>query len=165
MCVLLGLGLWRPPPPPLAVHEASADGSRRAQGAHAHARQGHERQRSALQAHAAVLAEDDRGGGGCRVCAAPPPPRNLCTPLRRSAGAAAAVDRFRFRVSLTRRPAGSPRQVDELICKFSKKGLTPSQIGVLLRDNHGIAQVSTVTGSKVLRILKGHGVCLPPRGC
>ena len=44
-----------------------------------------------------------------------------------------------------------------MICKFSKKGLTPSQIGVLLRDNHGIAQVSTVTGSKVLRILKGQG--------
>jgi small subunit ribosomal protein S13e len=48
-------------------------------------------------------------------------------------------------------------QVQDLICKFSKKGLTPSQIGVLLRDNHGIAQVSTVTGSKVLRILKGQG--------
>ena len=47
--------------------------------------------------------------------------------------------------------------MQELICKFSKKGLTPSQIGVLLRDNHGIAQVSTVTGSKVLRILKGQG--------
>ena len=43
------------------------------------------------------------------------------------------------------------------IVKFAKKGMTPSQIGVLLRDNHGIAQVSTVTGSKVLRILKGHG--------
>ncbi len=48
--------------------------------------------------------------------------------------------------------------MQDLICKFSKKGLTPSQIGVLLRDNHGIAQVSTVTGSKVLRILKGQGV-------
>ena len=47
--------------------------------------------------------------------------------------------------------------MQDLICKFSKKGLTPSQIGVLLRDNHGIAQVSTVTGSKVLRILKGQG--------
>ena len=52
--------------------------------------------------------------------------------------------------------------MQELICKFSKKGLTPSQIGVLLRDNHGIAQVSTVTGSKVLRILKGQGACLVP---
>ena len=51
-----------------------------------------------------------------------------------------------------------PHQVEDLICKFSKKGLTPSQIGVLLRDNHGVAQVGTVTGSKVLRILKGHGL-------
>lgn len=51
-----------------------------------------------------------------------------------------------------------PPQVEDLICKFSKKGLTPSQIGVLLRDNHGVAQVGTVTGSKVLRILKGHGL-------
>lgn len=53
-------------------------------------------------------------------------------------------------------------QVQELICKFSKKGMTPSQIGVLLRDNHGIAQVSTVTGSKVLRILKGQGARVGP---
>lgn len=54
-------------------------------------------------------------------------------------------------------------QVEDLICKFSKKGLTPSQIGVLLRDNHGVAQVGSVTGSKVLRILKGHGAPVFPR--
>lgn len=48
-------------------------------------------------------------------------------------------------------------QVEENICKFAKKGLTPSQIGVILRDSHGIAQVKSVTGSKILRILKGHG--------
>lgn len=51
-------------------------------------------------------------------------------------------------------------QVNDLICKASKKGLTPSQIGVLLRDSHGIAQVGTVTGSKVLRILKAQGAFL-----
>lgn len=45
----------------------------------------------------------------------------------------------------------------EIIGKFAKKGMTPSQIGVLLRDSHGIAQVKSVTGSKVLRILKGQG--------
>lgn len=49
-------------------------------------------------------------------------------------------------------------QVEENICKFAKKGLTPSQIGVILRDSHGIAQVKSVTGSKILRILKAHGV-------
>ncbi|RRT61612.1 hypothetical protein B296_00044084, partial [Ensete ventricosum] len=46
--------------------------------------------------------------------------------------------------------------VEESICKFSKKGLTPSQIGVILRDSHGIAQVKSVTGNKILRILKAH---------
>jgi small subunit ribosomal protein S13e len=49
-------------------------------------------------------------------------------------------------------------EVEEHICKLAKKGLTPSQIGVILRDSHGIAQVNSVTGSKVLRILKGHGI-------
>jgi len=48
--------------------------------------------------------------------------------------------------------------VEENICKFAKKGLTPSQIGVILRDSHGIAQVKSVTGSKILRILKAHGM-------
>ena len=48
-------------------------------------------------------------------------------------------------------------KVDENICKFAKKGMTPSQIGVILRDSHGIAQVKSVTGSKILRILKAHG--------
>ena len=43
------------------------------------------------------------------------------------------------------------------ICKLAKKGLTPSQIGVILRDSHGIAQVKSVTGNKVLRILKTNG--------
>lgn len=49
-------------------------------------------------------------------------------------------------------------QVEDNICKFAKKGLTPSQIGVILRDSHGIAQVKSVTGSKILRILKAHGM-------
>ncbi|CAG7874004.1 unnamed protein product [Brassica rapa] len=50
------------------------------------------------------------------------------------------------------------KQVDESICKFAKKGLTPSQIGVILRDSHGIPQVKSVTGNKILRILKAHGL-------
>ena len=51
-----------------------------------------------------------------------------------------------------------PLKVADHICKLAKKGLTPSQIGVILRDSHGIGQVKSVTGSKVLRILKGHGM-------
>ncbi|KAF1872509.1 hypothetical protein Lal_00016810 [Lupinus albus] len=52
----------------------------------------------------------------------------------------------------------SSQDVEENICKFAKKGLTPSQIGVILRDSHGIAQVRSVTGNKILRILKAHGL-------
>jgi small subunit ribosomal protein S13e len=48
--------------------------------------------------------------------------------------------------------------VVETILKLAKKGLTPSQIGVQLRDSMGIPQVKSLTGSKILRILKVKGV-------
>lgn len=41
----------------------------------------------------------------------------------------------------------NPDQVVDQICKLAKKGATPSQIGVMLRDSHGVAQVKVVTGS------------------
>ena len=47
--------------------------------------------------------------------------------------------------------------VDQIV-KLAKKGMYPSQIGVLLRDSHGIPQVKYVTGSKILRILKKNGL-------
>ena len=40
----------------------------------------------------------------------------------------------------------TPEQVVDQICKLAKKGATPSQIGVTLRDAHGIAQVKVITG-------------------
>ena len=49
-------------------------------------------------------------------------------------------------------------QVEDHVCKLAKKGLTPSQIGVLLRDSNGIAQVKSVTGNKILRLLKKNGL-------
>lgn len=70
----------------------------------------------------------------------------------------------------------TPEQVVDQICKLAKKGATPSQIGVVLRDSHGIAQVKVVTGmfastqtlvvlgaksrlgNKILRILKSNGM-------
>lgn len=52
----------------------------------------------------------------------------------------------------------TPDDVKEHIYKLAKKGLTPSQIGVILRDSHGVAQVRWVTGNKILRILKGKGL-------
>lgn len=46
----------------------------------------------------------------------------------------------------------TPDQVVDQICKLAKKGATPSQIGVVLRDSHGVAQVKVVTGE--FRIVK-----------
>jgi small subunit ribosomal protein S13e len=40
----------------------------------------------------------------------------------------------------------TPDQVVDQICKLARKGATPSQIGVVLRDSHGVAQVKVVTG-------------------
>ena len=52
----------------------------------------------------------------------------------------------------------SPKDVSESICKLARKGVTPAQIGVILRASHGIGQVKYVTGSKILRILKINGL-------
>lgn len=51
------------------------------------------------------------------------------------------------------------------ICKYILNALCfrpPSwflllQIGVILRDSNGIAQVRAITGSKILRVLKANG--------
>merc|ERR1711972_637564 len=54
----------------------------------------------------------------------------------------------------------APANVQEMIVKSAKKGLTPSQIGVQMRDVYGIPQVRYLTGRKILRILKKRG-CAP----
>ncbi|KZP11387.1 hypothetical protein FIBSPDRAFT_913633 [Athelia psychrophila] len=52
----------------------------------------------------------------------------------------------------------TPDDVVEHIIKLTRKGLTPSSIGVTLRDSHGIPQVRFVTGNKILRVLKSNGL-------
>ena len=52
----------------------------------------------------------------------------------------------------------STNELVEQIVKLAKKGTSPSQIGVILRDNYGIPQVKGVTGNKILRILKKNGL-------
>ncbi|KAL0484654.1 ribosomal protein S13 [Acrasis kona] len=49
-------------------------------------------------------------------------------------------------------------EVDDKICKLARKGLKPSQIGTILRDSHGIGRVQSVTGKKVLRILRANSL-------
>eukprot|EP00808_Paulinella_micropora_P026419 g56381.t1 len=51
-----------------------------------------------------------------------------------------------------------PEQVKDEIVKYAKKGLTPSQIGVILRDSMGIPQTKAITGAKILRMLKVAGL-------
>merc|ERR1712013_368973 len=52
----------------------------------------------------------------------------------------------------------SSNDLVEQIYKLAKKGSSPSQIGVTLRDCHGIPQVKGITGNKILRILKKSGL-------
>ncbi|CAH2450903.1 40S ribosomal protein S13 [Komagataella phaffii CBS 7435] len=52
----------------------------------------------------------------------------------------------------------TPDDVVQQVIKYARKGLTPSQIGVLLRDAHGVAQTRFITGNKILRILKSNGL-------
>ncbi|KAH8893806.1 40S ribosomal protein S13-1 [Thozetella sp. PMI_491] len=52
----------------------------------------------------------------------------------------------------------TPTMIESEISKLAKRGATPSQIGVILRDSHGVAQVKIVTGNKILRILKKNGL-------
>merc|ERR1719330_214505 len=49
-----------------------------------------------------------------------------------------------------------PAEIISHVVRLAKKGLLPSQIGVTLRDGFGIPQVRSVTGCKILRILKGN---------
>lgn len=52
----------------------------------------------------------------------------------------------------------TPDQVVDQICKLAKKGATPSQIGVVLRDSHGVAQVKVVTGELTVYVWRENRV-------
>eukprot|EP00924_Labyrinthula_sp_SR-Ha-C_P009821 maker-scaffold_21-snap-gene-0.0-mRNA-1 protein AED:0.02 eAED:0.02 QI:410/1/1/1/1/1/3/112/151 len=49
-------------------------------------------------------------------------------------------------------------EVEAQCCKLARKGLTPSQIGVILRDSQGVPQVKAITGTQILRLLKKNGL-------
>lgn len=51
-----------------------------------------------------------------------------------------------------------PDAVKEEIFKLARRGFTPSQIGVMLRDHMGIPNINSLTGAKVLRVLKTAGL-------
>jgi small subunit ribosomal protein S15 len=48
----------------------------------------------------------------------------------------------------------SPKDIEELVTKYSKDGLSPSQIGNKLRDQHSIPLVKPITKKSVGQILE-----------
>ena len=58
----------------------------------------------------------------------------------------------------------TPEQVEQLVVKLAKDGYSPAMIGTILRDSYGIPSVKLITGKKILKILKEHGLApeIPP---
>lgn len=56
--------------------------------------------------------------------------------------------------------SASPKEVEQLVVEFHQQGLQTAEIGVRLRDQHGIPSVKLVTGKSITRILEDHGVTL-----
>lgn len=52
----------------------------------------------------------------------------------------------------------SPAEIEELVVKYSKDGLTPSQIGIKLRDQHSIPLVKPIIKKSMGKILEEHGL-------
>ena len=50
----------------------------------------------------------------------------------------------------------SPEEIEALIVKYAKDGMTPSQIGVKLRDQHAVPLVKPVHGKTMSEILRKH---------
>lgn len=51
-----------------------------------------------------------------------------------------------------------PAEVEEIIVGLANKGLTPAEIGMNLRDQHGIPSVKKLTGLNLEKILEKKGV-------
>ncbi|MBN1785430.1 MAG: 30S ribosomal protein S15 [Candidatus Methanofastidiosa archaeon] len=47
----------------------------------------------------------------------------------------------------------SAEEIENLVVDYAKKGHSSSEIGIILRDQHGIADVSLSTGKKIMKIL------------
>ncbi len=48
----------------------------------------------------------------------------------------------------------TPKEVEALVVKYSKEGLTPSQIGIKLRDQYAIPLVRVITKKSIGKILE-----------
>jgi len=50
--------------------------------------------------------------------------------------------------------AQNPKEVEELVVKYAKEGLSPSQIGIKLRDQYAIPLVKPITKKTIAKILE-----------
>jgi small subunit ribosomal protein S15 len=51
--------------------------------------------------------------------------------------------------------------VEELVLRLAREGHSPSRIGILLRDLHGVGSIKKATGKSVLEILEERGIRRP----
>ena len=51
----------------------------------------------------------------------------------------------------------TPKSISELIVTMAKKGMSPSQIGVAIRDKEAVPSIKLLTGQKIVRLLKKNG--------
>ena len=47
-----------------------------------------------------------------------------------------------------------PKQIEEIVLKYAKEGISPSQIGIKLRDQHAIPLVKSITNKGIIQILE-----------
>lgn len=52
----------------------------------------------------------------------------------------------------------APEEVEKLVVKLSKEGYSTSEIGIRLRDIHGVPDIREVTGKNVVKILSDNGI-------
>jgi len=55
----------------------------------------------------------------------------------------------------------TPEEVESLVIKLTKEGHSPSKIGTILRDQHGVPLTKPIVGKTVTRILKEAGLTPP----
>lgn len=55
----------------------------------------------------------------------------------------------------------SKKEIEEVVVKLGKKGMPPSRIGVVLRDQYGVPSVKLMTGKRIAQILEEKGVKTP----
>ncbi|MDO8628423.1 MAG: 30S ribosomal protein S15 [Nanoarchaeota archaeon] len=46
-----------------------------------------------------------------------------------------------------------PKEVEQLVIKYAKQGMTPAMIGLRLRDTYGVPDVKIITGKTISKLL------------